>query len=102
VKKVTAPARKIRVATILGLVTTSLACLCVGALAAVAHEGLSRILFAGAGFWGYLYFFAHALRGLALPAVLIHSQPGPDGEVRREEARPRKAGRQNGALRVAA
>jgi hypothetical protein len=73
------------VATFLGLVTASLVCLCAGALFAVAREGLPRLAFAAGGFAGYLYFFAHALRELALPSVLIEGRPAPDGEVVRTE-----------------
>ena len=104
VKTATASRRALSVATILGLVTTSLLCLCLGALAAIGHEGLWRIAFAGAGFAGYLFFFAHALRSMALPSVLIGSRPGPDGEVRKEDSRrsATKADRQNSVLRVAA
>jgi hypothetical protein len=68
-------------ATFLGLVTASLACLCSGALLAVTREGLPRLLLAGVGFSGYVFFFAHALRELALPRVLVESRPAPDGEV---------------------
>jgi len=71
------------VATFLGLVTASLVCLCASALLAVTREGLPRLLLAGVGFSGYLFFFAHALRELALPRVLVQSRPAPDGEVRR-------------------
>ena len=72
------------VATFLGLVTASLVCLWAGPLYAVTREGLPRLLFAGAGFSGYLFFFAHALRELALPRVLVESRPAPDGEVRKK------------------
>ncbi|MGZ5382112.1 MAG: hypothetical protein ACXWFQ_09620 [Thermoanaerobaculia bacterium] len=51
---------------------------------AVTYEGLPRLILAGAGFSGYLFYFAHALRELALPRVLVEGQPAPDGEVRRE------------------
>ena len=68
-------------ATFLGLATASLVCLWAGALFAVTSEGLPRMIFAGAGFSGYLFFFAHALRELALPRVLVESRPAPDGEV---------------------
>jgi hypothetical protein len=68
-------------ATVLGLVTTSLICLWAGALFAVTREGLPRLLFAGAGFSGYLFFFAHAMRELALPSVVVEGRPAPDGEV---------------------
>jgi hypothetical protein len=71
--------------SILGLVTVSILCLFAGALFAVAHEGLPRLLFAGAGFSGYLFFFAHAMRELALPGVLVEGRPAPDGEVVRTE-----------------
>jgi hypothetical protein len=83
-RKAIPPARFQSAATILGLVIASLACLCAGALVAVSYDGIQRLLFAGAGFCGYLYFFAHALRALALPAVLIESGPTPDGEFRKE------------------
>jgi hypothetical protein len=73
------------VATFLGLVTASLVCLWAGALFAVTREGLPRLIFAGAGFSGYLFFFAHALREFALPRVLVESRPAPDGEVVRTE-----------------
>jgi uncharacterized protein (DUF58 family) len=104
VKKVDAPVQNLRVATFLGLVTTSLACLCAGALVAVTYEGLPRLLFAAAGFCGYLFFFAHGLRALALPGVLIESRPEPDGEARGETVRPnvRVEARQRGVLRTAA
>jgi len=71
--------------SVLGLATASILCLCAGALYAVAHEGLPRLAFAGAGFFGYLFFFAHALRELALPKVLVEGRPAPDGEVVRTE-----------------
>src|SRR5664279_2653229 len=79
-----APRRMWSLATFLGLVTTSLVCLWAGALLAVTREGLPRLLFAGAGFSGYLFFFAHAMRELALPSVLVEGRPAPDGEVQRE------------------
>jgi hypothetical protein len=82
-----APARLRSVASLLGLVTASLVCLCAGALLAVSHEGLLRLAYAGAGFSGYLYFFAHALRELGLPSVLVEGRPAPDGEVQREPDR---------------
>lgn len=72
------PRRLRSVATILGLVTASLGCLCAGALRAVAQEGLPRLLFAVAGFAGYLYFFAHALRAIGLPRVIIEWSPDPE------------------------
>ncbi len=74
------------VATFLGLVTASLVCLCAGSLLAVTREGLPRLLFACAGFSGYLFFFAHALQELALPQVLVEGRPAPDGEVQKEPA----------------
>ena len=73
-------------ATLLGLLTTSLVCLWAGALFAVTQEGLPRLLFAGAGFSGYLFFFAHAMRELSLPSVLVEGRPAPDGEVVRTES----------------
>ena len=82
-KKVTAPSRIRSTAMVLGLVTSSLVCLCAGALLAASFEGLPRLFFAGAGFAGYLYFFAHALSEIALPRVLIDEGPGPDGEIRK-------------------
>lgn len=82
-----APARLRSVASLLGLVTASLVCLCAGALLAVSHEWLLRLAYAGAGFSGYLYFFAHALRELGLPSVLVEGRPAPDGEVQREPDR---------------
>jgi len=102
-KKAIPSARSFSVATTLGLITTSLFCLCVGALVAVSYDGIPRILFAGAGFCGYLFFFAHALRALALPAVLIESGSRPDGELR--EGMPVQKSRKGvkaRALRVAA
>ena len=103
-KKATPSARVFSVAATLGLVTASLACLCVGALVAVTYDRTPRVLFAGAGFCGYLFFFAHALRGLALPAVLIESRPRPDGELRREPAfqRTREAADRNRVSAAAA
>ncbi|MCM3878386.1 MAG: hypothetical protein NEA02_18455 [Thermoanaerobaculia bacterium] len=88
-RKAPAPTRFRSVASFLGLVTASVVCLCAGALVAVTYEGLPRLIFAAAGFSGYLFFFGHALRELALPRVLIERRPGPDGEVRGEPA-PRK------------
>ena len=93
-KKAAPSARFFSVATTLGLATASVACLCAGALVAVSHDGILRILFAGAGFCGYLYFFAHALRALALPAAMIESGSRPDGELRK--------GTDRSALRAAA
>jgi|SRR5471030_2579672 len=84
VRKASAPTRFRSVASFLGLVTASVICLWAGALVAVTYEGLPRLIFAGAGFSGYLFYFAHALRELALPRVLVEGRPGPDGEVRRE------------------
>jgi hypothetical protein len=102
-KKAVPSARFFSVATILGLVTASLACLCTGALVAVGYDGFPRILFAGAGFCGYLFFFAHALRALALPAVLIESGSRPDGELRKGTAvQQSKEGASRSALRAAA
>jgi hypothetical protein len=72
------------VATFLRLVTTSLVCLCAGALLAVTFEGLFRPASAAAGFFGYVYFFAHALKEFELSSVPVEDRPGPDGEVRRE------------------
>jgi hypothetical protein len=48
---------------------------------AVTHEGLLRLLCAGAGFSGYLFFFARGLRELGLPSVVIEGRPGLDGGV---------------------
>ncbi len=70
--------------SVLGLVTASLVCLWGGAMLAVSREGLLRLLFGAGGFAGYVYFFAHALRELGLPSVLVEGRPGPDGEVRRQ------------------
>ena len=69
------------VAAFLGLATASLVSLFVGALLAVSWDGVPRLIFAGSGFAGYLYFLAHALREVNLPAVLV--EPGPDPERRR-------------------
>ena len=102
-KKAIPSARFFSVATTLGLVTASLACLCAGAIVAVSYDGIPRILFAGAGFCGYLYFFAHALRALALPSVLIESGSRPDGELRRgTDIQKSKEGANRNALRAAA
>jgi hypothetical protein len=79
------PRRARSLATFLGLVTTSLVCLWAGALFALTREGLPRLLFAGAGFSGYLFFFAHAMRELALPSVLVEGRPAPGGEAVRTE-----------------
>jgi hypothetical protein len=84
VRKAPAPTRSRSVASFLGLVTASVVCLCAGALVAVAYEGLPRLIFAGAGFSGYLFYFAHALRVLAFPRVLVEGRPASDGEVRRK------------------
>src|SRR5512135_1760807 len=91
------------VATILGLASASLVCLWGGALTAVSCEGLPRLLLAGAGFAGYLFFFARALNGLALPVVVIE-RPAPDGEVRRGDflRRTRADGRTKRAAVAAA
>jgi hypothetical protein len=51
---------------------------------AVAYGGLPRLIFAGAGFSGYLFYFAHALRELALPRARVEGRPASGGEVRRE------------------
>jgi hypothetical protein len=51
---------------------------------ATEHEGLLRLLFAIAGFSGYLFFLAHALKELGLPSTI--SGDAPDGEVRRKPA----------------
>jgi hypothetical protein len=99
-RKAVPPARSRALASVFGLVTASVACLCGGTLVAAAHEGLARLAFAGGGFIGYLYFFAHALREMPLPAVFGHDGPGPGGEVRRRDflrgtrgkADPRRAG----------
>jgi len=84
VRNATAPTRFRSVASFLGLVTASVVCLCAGALVAVAYEGLPRLILAGAGFCGYVFYFALALRELDLPRVLVEGRPAPDGEVRRE------------------
>ncbi len=57
----------------LGLVTTSLLCLCGGGLLAASHEGLTRLLFGAGGFAGYVFFFARALGiiGLSSPVALV-------------------------------
>jgi hypothetical protein len=47
-----------------------LLCLGGGALLAVSQEGVPRLLFGGSAFAGYLFFFAHALREIGLPAQL--------------------------------
>jgi hypothetical protein len=70
--------------SVLGLVTASIACLCAGALLAVSADGLPRVLFAGGGFSGYLFFFAHALRALGVPSTISGYEP--DGEFRRDPA----------------
>lgn len=102
-KKAIPSARFFSVATTLGLVTASFVCLCAGALVAVSYDGIPRLLFAGAGFFGYLYFFAHALRALALPSALTESGSRPDGELRRETAVQKpKEGANRSALRAAA
>jgi hypothetical protein len=102
-KKATPSARVFSAATALGLVTASIACLCAGALVAVSYDGIPRLLFASAGFFGYLYFFAHALRALALPSVLIESGSRPDGELRKGTAvQKSKEGMNRSPLRVAA
>lgn len=71
------------VASVLGLVTASIACLCAGALLAVRYQGVPRVVIAGAGFVAYLYFLAHALRGVNLPDVIVETRPDP--ERRRKE-----------------
>jgi hypothetical protein len=104
VRKASAPTRLRSVASFLGLVAASVVCLCAGALVAVIYEGLPRLIFAGAGFSGYLFFFAHALRELALPSVLVEGRPAPDGEVRGEPVHRKtleETGRNRG-LRAAA
>jgi hypothetical protein len=70
-------------AAFLRLVTTSLLFLCGGALIAVSFEGALRLVFGVAGFAGYVFFFARALRELVLPKVLIEGGPRPDGEVQK-------------------
>ncbi len=92
------------VATFLGLVTASLVCLCAGALLAVTREGVLRLLFAGGGFSGYVFFFAHALRELALPRLVVEGRPAPDGELQREPAfqRARETTDRKRAFRAAA
>ena len=72
------PARIRSIATVLGLLTASVTVLCAGALLAVGREGAARLLLAGGGFGGYLYFFAHALREIALPRVLLEERPDPE------------------------
>jgi hypothetical protein len=57
-------------------------CLWAGALLAVRYEGLFRLVFAAAGFFGYVYFFTHALKEFGLSNVLVEGRPSPDGEVR--------------------
>jgi hypothetical protein len=84
VRMVSTPTRFRSVASFLGLVTASLICLCGAALVAVSYESLARPIFAGAGFFGYLFFFAHALRELALPSVLVEGRPARDGKVQEE------------------
>ena len=86
VRKASAPTRFRSVASFLGLVTASVVCLCAGALVAVTYEGLPRLIFAGAGFSGYLFFFAHALRELALPRVLV------EGSARARRRSPKRTG----------
>ena len=55
-------------AAFFGLVATALLFLCGGALLAVSFQGALRFAFGVAAFAGYLFFFAHALRGIGLPA----------------------------------
>lgn len=75
VREASAPTRFRSFASFLGLVTASVVCLCAGALVAVTYEGLPRLIVAGAGFSGYLFFFAHALRELALPKASVEVGP---------------------------
>ena len=102
VRKASAPTRFRSVASFLGLVTASVVCLCAGALVAVTYEGVLRLIFAGAGFSGYLFFFAHALKELGLPSTI--SGDAPDGEVRQQPVlRPkRKAAGRNHDITLAA
>jgi hypothetical protein len=86
VKKAASPSRARSTAIVLGLVTSSVFCLCVGALLAVRFEGLLRILLASSGFGAYLFFMGHALREMNLPRVLIEVRPDP--EKRRLDAPP--------------
>lgn len=105
-REVLPPSRLRSLPSALGLATASILCLCAGALLAVAHEGLPRLLFGAGGFAGYVYFFAHALRELGLPSVLVEVRPRPDGEVRRElvsrEAREAEASDRNRVFTAAA
>ena len=86
-------ARPRSLATASGLFTASLLCLGGGALLAVSLEGPLRIVLAALSFAGYLFFFAHALRELALPHVFVSGDPDPERAQARETSppRPRKA-----------
>ena len=81
-------------AAFLRLVTTSLLFLCGGALIAVSFEGALQLVFGVAGFAGYVFFFARALRELVLPRVLIEGGPRPGGEDQKGSF-PRKTGEAN-------
>lgn len=100
VKKAADSRRPRSIGWFLGLVTSSLVCLCAGALIAVRYEGAIRLVFAITGFAGYLYFFAHALGQIALPKVRIDEGPDPDGEVQRSDSlqRTRADGRRDRAI----
>ena len=78
VRNAARPARIRSVATLLGLITASVVCLCAGALLAVRYDGLPRVLFALFGFAAYLYFSAHALLEINLPRVLVEREPDPE------------------------
>ncbi len=83
-KEVLPPSRLRSLPSVLGLLTASVLCLCAGSLLAASCEGLLGLLLGTGGFAGYVFFFAHALKELGLPSVLVEVPPPPDGEVRRE------------------
>ena len=91
---------------VLSLVGAALASLCAGALLAVRFETWPRLVLASGGFSGYLFFFAAALRRVAVPRVFVEGRPGPDGEVRRGDFLRRAQGkavvRRTGAAAVLA
>lgn len=90
-KKSAPPVRRRSLGPILGLIGISVAFLGGGTLLAVSFDGALRLVFGIAGFGGYVFFFARALRRIALPEVLIEGGLGPDGEIRKEP-RLRKTG----------
>jgi hypothetical protein len=82
------------VVSFLGHLAASLLSLLGGALLAVSVDGPPRLVLAGVGFAGYLFFFCRAFGEISLPHVILEGDPDPERE--REKAREASPGRRRG------